>query len=96
MLRHLRIHRCLHGFDGSTLVLSSDTTDVNALQGDWTYDSGTFTWSVTVTAEDGTTQEVYTVTVNELTDTDATLSASVSPERISPDSRLRHMRILAI
>jgi hypothetical protein len=65
----------VHGFDGSTLVLSSETTDVNAFQGDWTYDAGTLTWSVTVTAEDGTTQEVYTVTVNELRDTDATLSS---------------------
>lgn len=65
----------VHGVDGSTLSLTSEPTDDNASQGDWSYDASTFTWSILVTAEDGITQETYTVTINELPDTDATLSS---------------------
>ena len=53
----------------------SVTTDVNATQGTWTYSAVTGKWSVLVTAEDRTTQVTYTVTINELPDTDATLKS---------------------
>jgi len=55
-----------YGTDGSALILSSAVNDTNAAQGSWTYDSVNTKWSITVTAEDGTTTKTYTVTVNEL------------------------------
>ncbi len=64
-----------HGTDPSAMVLASTVHDHMAAQGTWSYNAGTKKWSVTVTAEDGTTTKTYTVTINELPSTDATLSA---------------------
>ena len=64
-----------HGFDSSTLVITSAVNDSNATQGAWTYNSTLKKWSMTVTAEDGTTKKTYSVTVNELPNTDATLKS---------------------
>ena len=64
-----------HGSDGSSLVLSSVLNDSTAAQGSWTYNGVQRKWSVLVTAENGTTQKTYTVSVNELPSTDATLQS---------------------
>ncbi len=64
-----------HGTDIAALVLAGTATDPNASLGSWSYNAAQKKWAVTVTAEDGTTTKVYTVTVNELPGTDATLSA---------------------
>ncbi len=52
-----------HGTDLSGLNFMSTVNDGSAAQGDWTYDAVNKRWTVTVTAEDGTTQKTYTVTV---------------------------------
>jgi len=57
----------------SALALTSTFSDHMAM-GTWAYDAAATTWSITVTAEDNTTKLTYTVTVNELASTDASLS----------------------
>ena len=52
------------GADLSSLVFSSTTYDSGATQSDWTYDSASKKWSVTVTARDGVTKKTYDVTVS--------------------------------
>jgi len=65
----------VHGTVIAPSSFVSATNDINAIQGTWTYNSGTGKWSVLVTAEDGTTQKTYTVTIHELPSTDATLKS---------------------
>jgi hypothetical protein len=63
-----------YGTNPSALVLAATATDPAATVGEWGYNSGTKKWSVTVTAEDGTTTLTYTVTVTVLPSTDASLA----------------------
>jgi hypothetical protein len=58
----------------SALALASTFSDGNAT-GSWNYDAAAQTWSITVTAQDMTTMVTYTVTINELPSTDATLKS---------------------
>ena len=64
----------VHGTDLSALAHTSTFSDHMAT-GTWSYDSVNYNWSITVTAEDTTTKRIYTVTINELRSTDATLKS---------------------
>jgi len=63
----------VHGTDMSALAFTSTFSDHMA-GGTWNYNSAAHKWSITVTAEDTTTKLTYTVTINELASTDATLT----------------------
>jgi len=45
-----------------------------AKPGTWTYDAAADKWSISVTAEDDSTQKTYTITVNELSSTEPGLT----------------------